>query len=409
MRSLTQARLFPIPPSSALDALFRRLRTHAILNPVALREVWRERAGHAVDPAHRPHLLVALEWLARAQDAAADGGFARGYSLAWNPYFKLRGWQPSCPGITGHIIPTLYHAAQHLQHPELAIRAERAARWEVEIQLLSGGVRGGVINGRRSPAVFHTGQVLFGWLAAFAATGSGVFAGAARRAGGFLLRTLDEDGYNTQVAWGLAAAGRRLGAPEFTAAAARNLRAGIRLQHPDGWLPSCCFTDPLRPLLHTLAYAIRGLLEGGRLLEDARLIAHAARAAERIAGAVGPDGRLAGRFAAGWRPAAPWSCLSGQAQMANIWLRLFEVTRERKWLEPVGPVLHFLKSTQNRTSRDPGLRGGIKGSFPLGAEYGPYQTLNTATKFFVDALIRHERITGGVAREAETATATTLA
>ena len=45
----------------------------------------------------------------------------------------------------------------------------------------------------------------------------------------------------------------------------------------------------------------------------------------------------------------------------------------------------------------------------LGAEYGPYQTLNTATKFFVDALIRHERITGGVAREAETATATTLA
>jgi len=407
---LTLALPFPLPRfTNAVGVQLRWLRAHPILNAVAWEEAWRERVGHPVDATEGPHLRAALEWLTRAQDAAGDGGFARAYSLAGNPCFRSRGWHPGCPETTGCIIPNLYQAARHLQHPDLAIRAERAARWEAEIQLPSGGVRSGVGDGRRVPAVFGTGQVLFGWLAAFAATGSGVFAGAARRAGCFLLRTLDEDACNTQVAWGLAEAGRRLGAPEFTAAAARNLRAVTRLQHTDGWLPRCCPTDPMRPLLHTIAYAIRGLLEGGRLLQDARLIAHAARAAERIAGAVGPDGRLAGRFTAGWRSAVPWSCLSGQAQMANIWLRLFVVTRERKWLEPVGPVLHFLKSTQNRTSRDPGLRGGVKGSFPLGAEHGPYQTLNTATKFFVDALIRHERITGGGARDAETATAATLA
>src|SRR2546429_6528050 len=34
--------------------------------------------------------------------------------------------------------------------------------------------------------------------------------------------------------------------------------------------PSCCLTDPHQPLLHTLAYAIRGFLEGGRVLDDAR-------------------------------------------------------------------------------------------------------------------------------------------
>jgi hypothetical protein len=138
------------------------------------------------------------------------------------------------------------------------------------------------------------------------------------------------------------------------------------------------------------------LLEGGRVLEDERLIAAAARAAERIALAVAPDGRLPGRFAAEWRPAASWSCLTGQAQMANIWLRLFAITRERRWLEPVDPVVRFLKSTQNRASRDPGVRGGIKGSFPLGAEYGSYQTLNWATKFFIDLLIRDERRLAGV-------------
>ena len=183
-----------------------------------------------------------------------------------------------------------------------------------------------------------------------------------------------------------------------------------RRQHDDGWLPDCCLSDPFRPLLHTVAYAIRGLLEGGRILQDARLIARAAVAAERIAAAVDPDGRLPGRFAAGWKPAVSWSCLTGEAQMANIWLRLCEITGERKWLTPVAPVLRFLKSTQNRTSRDPGLRGGVKGSYPLGAEYGPYQTLNWATKFFVDALVRDEQITLGAAgKEAATATAATLA
>jgi uncharacterized protein YyaL (SSP411 family) len=269
--------------------------------------------------------------------------------------------------------------------------------------------------------VFNTGQVLFGWLAAFQETGSGIFAGAARRAGEVLLAMQDDDGlwrrgnsrfadpratlYNTRTAWALAEASRRLGVPEFRVAAARHLSAVARRQHDDGWMPDCCLTDPVRPLLHTIAYAIRGLLEGGRVLQDQELIARAALAAEPLAGAVGPDGRLAGRYAADWRPAASWCCLTGEAQMANIWLRLFEITGERKWLEPVAPVLRFLKSTQNRTSSDPGLRGGIKGSFPLGAEYGQYQTLNWATKFFVDALIRDEQITLGRGREAGVAAA----
>jgi hypothetical protein len=409
----------------ALEARLSSVRAHPVLNPLALEELWRERGGHPVEPTHRAHLLAALEWVARAQDATGDGGIARGYSLAWNPYFRSRGWQPSYPETTGYLIPTLYQASRHLQRPDLAARAERAARWEVLIQLPSGAVRGGVVGERTSPAVFNTGQAVFGWLAAFAETGSGVFAGAARRAASFLVATLDEDGmwrrgtsqfadpqatlYNARTAWGLAEAGRRLGAPEFTAAAARNLRAVARRQHDDGWLPDCCLNDPLRPLLHTIAYAIRGLLEGGRVLQDARLIARAALAAERIAAAVGPDGRLPGRFAQGWRSAAPWSCLTGQAQITNIWLRLFEITGERRWLEPVPAVLRFLKSTQNRASRDPGLRGGVKGSFPLGAEYGPYQTLNWATKFFIDALICDERITSGAGPELTAGSAAVLA
>ena len=389
-----------------------------------VREAVRERVwGHPVSEDHGPHIAEAVAWLCRAQDATKCGGVARGYSLVCDPFFGAGGWQPAYPETTGYIIPTLFAAARHLNRPELARRAELAARWECDVQLESGAVRGGVMGQTPTPAVFNTGQVLLGWLAAYGESGSSVFAAAARRAGTYLVATLDADGlwrrdassyadpvatlYNARTAWALAEAGRRLDEPDFAPAALRSLRAVAARQRANGWFPLCCLTDPNRPLLHTLAYAIRGLLEGGRVLEDAHLVAQAALAAGRIAEAVRPSGWLPGRFTSEWRPAARWSCLTGNAQMANIWIRLFEITDEPQWLEPVPVVLRFLKATQNRSSANPRLRGGIKGSFPVGGDYGRHQLLSWATKFFVDALMRDHHVRSRPA--GNTADARTLA
>ena len=82
--------------------------------------------------------------------------------------------------------------------------------------------------------------------------------------------------------------------------------------------------------------------------------------------------------------------------MVSVWLRLCEISGDAGWLRPVPSVLRFLKSTQNRTSTDPGLRGGIKGSYPVDGEYGRFEVLNWATKFFIDALARDERVASGV-------------
>src|SRR6266700_1001966 len=147
-----------------------------------------------------------------------------------------------------------------------------------------------------------------------------------------------------------------------------------------------------RPLLHTLAYAIRGFLEGGRALGDSGLVNTAERTARALAETVRADGWMPGRYCADWSPAVRWSCLTGEAQMANNWIRLAEITRDAQWLEPVFAVLRFLKRTQNRRSREPGLRGGIKGAWPVGGGYGAYEVLSWATKFFADALMRHEAI-----------------
>jgi len=40
-----------------------------------------------------------------------------------------------------------------------------------------------------------------------------------------------------------------------------------------------------------------------------------------------------------------------------------------------------------RLDGPPGLRGGVKGSFPVDGSYGAYQYLNWATKFLADSLM----------------------
>jgi len=399
--------LSTMPLLASVERPLRALRAHPLLNPTALVEEWRERAGgYPADHRHEPHLVAAIDWLVRAGETTLDGGIARGFSLRWHPYFGCRGWQPPYPETTGYIIPTLYAAARRLGRPELAARAETAARWEIAVQLAGGAVQSGVIGEPQAPAAFNTGQVLLGWLAAFEETGLGGFADAACRGARYLVATLDADGqwrvgdprlaradsmlYNTRTAWALAEAGVRLADATFTDAAARSLRAAARVQASNGWLPRCCLSDPAQPLLHTLAYAIRGLLEGGRLLGDSGLLAAARRAAGALAGSVRDDGWMPGRYRPDWSPAVRWSCLTGQAQMANNWMRLADVTGDAEWLEPVPAVLRFLKRTQSRDSREPGLRGGIKGAWPVGGGYGAYEVLNWATKFLADALMRHE-------------------
>ncbi len=403
---------FPTRALRALAARGRTLRAHPLLNPTGLAELRAEqRGGHPAEPDHAPHLHAAVDWLVRAQDATPDDGIARGYSVLYSPYFRGRGWQPSYPETTGYLIPTLFEAAAELGRPELADRARRAADWEIAIQLPSGAVQGGVIGEGRTPAIFNTGQVMFGWLAALEITGEARYAAALRRAGQYLVAALDQRGqfregesdfarkdatlYNARVTWALAEAGQALAEPEFSEAAGRHLRMVAARQTANGWFPDCCLTDPQRPLLHTIAYTIRGLLEGGRVLGDRQVLDAGIRAATALLPLVRPDGWLPGRFGADWSPAVTWSCLTGDAQMANNWMRLHLITGDPHWLEPVPRVLDFVKRTQNRTSSDPGLRGGIKGSAPMSGDYGRHEILNWATKYFADALMRHTQVARG--------------
>ena len=107
------------------------------------------------------------------------------------------------------------------------------------------------------------------------------------------------------------------------------------------------------------------------------------------------DGWPAVCWTDGWVLPANFGCLSGMVQIENVWIRLAQVAADDGWLEPAQRALRLFESTQNRTVAAGGLCGGIKGSPTFSGDYGRYEDPSWATKFFVDAAIRYERIVAG--------------
>jgi uncharacterized protein YyaL (SSP411 family) len=364
----------------------------------------------AGDAAHS--LRAAIDWLCRAQDASGDGGVARSYSLAYNAFFGKHGWTPSYPETTGYIIPTMFDYARVSARGELFDRAARMADWECEVQMPSGAVQGGTVNEPPSPAVFNTGQVIFGWVRAFKETGTERYLQSAIKAGDFLLSCQDADGawrrqlskfasqtmpfytYNARTAWALLELAQAAGNAAYRTAAVRNIEFVLGEQLPNGWFRNNCLNDPERPLLHTIAYTLEGVVEAGIALKEARYLSAVGKAADELLAKQRPDGGLAGRFTERWEPAVKYSCLTGNAQMGIVWGRLHQATRDGRYLDAMSKANRFLQKVQWLGTGNPGLDGGISGSYPLHGEYGRFEVLNWAVKFFADSLMLEASIKG---------------
>ena len=100
----------------------------------------------------------------------ADDGVSLGY-FPCDPN-QTTGWRPSYPETTGYIIPTLLEFSSRFGDSEVRRRALQMAAYETKIQLPSGAVQAGMVCSPESqePAVFNTGMVLQGYIAAYRAT-----------------------------------------------------------------------------------------------------------------------------------------------------------------------------------------------------------------------------------------------
>ena len=229
------------------------------------------------------HLSAAVHWLRRAHDQGGDHGVSYGYCLR-GPSLRniaVLGWRPSYLETSGYIVETFYDLAARDGDVELRERAEKIARWLVTVQNNDGSFSNPQYGVGRG-IVFDTGQDLFGLVRAFRETEDEMFLDAAQRAAAWLADSLDADGawrrnthldcvhtYNTRTAWAMLELDNAHSDPAIRDAAIQNLDWAAT-QQSRGFFANCAFEPGLPPFTHTIAYAIRGFVESGRLLANAK-------------------------------------------------------------------------------------------------------------------------------------------
>lgn len=377
-------------------ALARRLRT--TLGPAAVLP-WRPGGGVGPEQGDAEHLAAALAWLARAQDACGGRGVAALFQV-------LGGWSQAYPETSGYIIGTWLAHARYGGGAAALGRAVALGDWEVEVQTAGGGVLSALAG--RETRVFNTGQVILGWCALDEVVGGGRHLAAAERAGRYLLALQEDDGrwerdtycgartYHARVDWALLRLAARTGDRRFAAAAARNLEWVLRQAAPDGWFERCGF-GAAAPITHVLAYTLRGLLEchasGDPAVRGLELLAPVRAAAAALApwiarpAVAGIAGLLPASFGPGWTSTDRYSCLTGNAQLSVVLARLAQLTGDAQAAGSARVLASASKRVQRLRAPDPGARGAMGGSHPLGGGYCPYAFPNWATKFLADALL----------------------
>ena len=346
---------------------------------------------------HREHLGAAIDWLCRAQDIRNGDADSGGVSAGWS--FE-DGWLPSYPETSGYIVETFLAAAALLERPELVARAQRIIDWELSLQHPDGAFPGHFGETGSQPVIFNTGQIMHGMLAGHLQLGRRECLESAVRAGHWLARHQDTDGcwrqfehngvphtYNTRGTWALVATALIAGDRRLRDAAVRNLDWASRQQQASGWFAHNAFTPDRLPFTHTIAYAIRGFLECGVLLENDRYVQAAVKAARAMAKVQRADGWLAGTYDDGWRAGATYCCLTGVAQMSLNWIRIAQATGADDLRDNARRAIAFLKGRQSLSHADPIVRGAIAGSVPIWGRYSMFEFPNWAAKFFADALM----------------------
>jgi len=344
------------------------------------------------------HLKDSIEWLKRAQDFGGDGGVSAGYSMRG-------GWLRSYPETTGYIIVTFLDYFDITKKKEYLDRAVLMADWLVSVQLENGAFQGGFLGGSLAPIVFNTGQALQGLAAIYRHSGDNKYLISAKRAADWLVSVQGGDGswknftyndiatvYHSRVAWPLIEFFNLEKDGAYIDAASKNIEWAISNQLKDGWFDNNAFDLMSNPPLHTIAYAIEGILNGAILTKKDNWRTAAVKAVDALLADFERSGSLAAFYGRNWQRMASSRCLTGEAQTAICLFKLFETSKKKRYLDAALKINSGLKKLQDHGSDNLGIRGGVKGSHPVWGNYLSFTYPNWAVKFFCDALILERKL-----------------
>ena len=353
----------------------------------------------------KEHLKESINWLKFAANINNDGGVSSYYDV------YTQKWGASYPETTGYIIPTLLCYAKFTGEQSFSDLAIKMGDWEIKIQSVEGGAGEPIGVYLPKPRVFNTGQVMLGWLSLYKETKDKKYLNALIKASNFLIRNIDIDGqwinytfmgeskaYKSRVIWALLEVYLITENIEYQRAAESVISWILRQAKDNGWFHYNGFVNA-KPITHLIGYNLVGLLEIYRLRncncdydDIMRLLTNAANnivtyyKSEQLPNYSG----LPASFDSNWNSNDEWSCITGDAQIAFFLRRLYKYNDNPEYLNVSNQLINSIKSIHLIDDIvDDNLRGGIFGSYPIGADYCPYQIPNWGVKFFADTLLQN--------------------
>jgi uncharacterized protein YyaL (SSP411 family) len=309
----------------------------------------------------------------------------------------LRGWSAPYPETTGYIIETLLDYYAVLQEDWLRDYALAGADWICTLQRPNGALPGG-LGTEGKDSVFNTGMMLFGLHRAYLFTQNHKYLNTTNRAADWLLESLSSDAtwkqgayvegyipaYYTRVIWALLSLNETLQRADIQDAMQKAMSFYKHSFNDNGTVKNWAFRANEKAFTHTIAYTQRGFLESARFLKDESLLKIAMTIALTLMEDFDKNGKLAGAYDENWQGDYSFRCNTGNAQLSLNLSRLSQLTDNQVFAKY---AQLFFKTVECAPSTLPfrGYRGAIAGSKPIWGAYQPFQYVNWAAKFWLDA------------------------
>jgi len=350
------------------------------------------------------HLSACIDWMLKAE--RDEGGISLAFTLN-------RGWLEAYPETSGYIICTLIDYYKISSNEIYLKKAIELGNWEIKIQLPEGAVRI-MFPGNFISDVFDTGMVILGYTSLFEETNDLRYKVAAEKAGDWLIQVQDRDGkwsnfsyngiphvYHSKVAWSLFKLFLISGNVKYKKAMDKNLEWIFTNKQKNNWFNFMSFSNKEDPYTHTIAYTLQGFIEIYKLgKKENNRYSYLFDTSKEICNLlistfqldVNRSGKLdllPGTLSSKWKKSANYTCITGNAQFAIIFLDIFELSGDKKYYLSAKNLIDSIKMTQKlNLSENHPLQGALAGSYPIWGGYHSNEYPNWASKFFADALIR---------------------
>lgn len=306
-------------------------------------------------------------------------------------------WSAPYPETTGYLVPTLLQSDSHLPQHGLSTLAEKQLHFFQKLRTKEGGFYSDTV--ASPPIVFDVGQILLGQLSLVPFVDNpDQLLQEIELTRDWLRDLLNEEGdfishnyipdyqptYYSRIAWPLAYA-------EIVIDSKVSLRTKrlvdniLSKQNENFTFKDWGFRKGDAAYTHTIAYTLRGLWEYAEIVNSKSIKKQVKSTLKTLSTIIQKENKIGATYDEKWKGNYRYICATGNAQLALLYLIVYERTGRNEYLEPISLLLTPLLSAQRQLSIN---KGAVPSSIPIWGEYQKMKFTNWTQKFFTDVLIK---------------------